>query len=201
MTKQWQLVIKYGFDLIAALILALPVSLLILVLGVLVYLDSPGAIIFKQQRIGKNGKIFSLYKLRTMIPGDHIATTPRNADGSLAITEDSAGYTRTGKWLKRLSLDELPQIYNIIKGEMSFIGPRPDLPEHLQLYCGAESNKLLVRPGMTGLAQVMGRNSLPWKERLKLDSRYVKEYSLFLDLKILWYTIWRLISGQGVYQP
>jgi undecaprenyl phosphate N,N'-diacetylbacillosamine 1-phosphate transferase len=195
---QWR--IKYSCDVIFGLILVVPITILIAVLGLILYLDSPGPFFFKQLRPGRNGKLFYILKLRTMSPGDHTLDTPRNPDGSLALTHDLLGYTRFGKWLRRLSLDELPQLFNILKGEMSFIGPRPDLPEHLQLYTEVEALKLLARPGLTGLAQVKGRNELPWKERLLLDVFYVKEYSLLLDLKILWGTIGRLLSGKGVYQ-
>jgi undecaprenyl phosphate N,N'-diacetylbacillosamine 1-phosphate transferase len=195
---QWAL--KYIIDFILGLILLVPITILIAVLGVILYLDSPGPFLFKQLRPGRNGKLFYIFKLRTMSPGDHTQGTPRNPDGSLALTHDLQGYTRFGKWLRRLSLDELPQLFNILKGEMSFIGPRPDLPEHLQLYTDVEALKLLARPGLTGLAQVKGRNELPWKERLQLDVQYVREYSLLLDIQILWGTIGRLISGKGVYQ-
>ncbi len=200
MMRQLQLFLKYLLDLVLALVLVLPLSALIAALGVVLYLDSPGPVFFRQLRPGRNGKLFGLYKLRTMTPGDHTATTPRNPDGSLALTTQLDGYTRFGRVLRRLSLDELPQIYNIIKGEMSFIGPRPDLPEHLAMYTPEERLKLAVRPGLTGLAQVMGRNELPWKERLQLDIQYVKQYSLALDLKIFLLTLVRLISGRGVYQ-
>jgi lipopolysaccharide/colanic/teichoic acid biosynthesis glycosyltransferase len=195
---QWS--IKYISDFILGVLLLVPMAFLIALLGIVLYLDSPGPIFFKQLRPGRNGKLFYILKLRTMVPGDHTRSTPRNPDGSLALTHELQGYTRFGRWLRRLSLDELPQLFNIIKGEMSFIGPRPDLPEHMQLYCGDEVVKLLARPGLTGLAQVKGRNELPWKERLQLDVQYVKEYSLLLDIKIFWGTIGRLISGKGVYQ-
>lgn len=198
--KKIQLTIKYGLDFIGAIILLLPVTIVIIMLGFILYLDSPGPIFFQQLRPGLHGNLFYLYKLRTMTPGDHTSTTPRNPDGSLALTVHLTGYTRIGKWLRRFSLDELPQIFNILKGEMSFIGPRPDLPEHLNLYTSNERQKLLVRPGLTGLAQVQGRNQLRWKERLALDLHYVQSYTLWLDLKIIGITFGRLISGQGVHQ-
>ncbi len=195
---QWG--IKYLLDFLLALLLLIPVTAAIAILGVILYIDSPDPIFFKQLRPGKNGKLFLIFKLRTMVPGDHTVSTPRNPDGSLALTHDLKGYTRFGKLLRRFSLDELPQLYNVLKGDMSFIGPRPDLPEHVQLYQGDEALKLMARPGLTGLAQVGGRNGLPWKERLQLDARYVKEYSLLLDLKIFIVTLGRLITGKGVYQ-
>lgn len=199
--QKLQLSIKYGCDFLLALILLLPIGCIGLFLGVILYCDSPGPIFFGQLRPGRNGKLFTIYKLRTMVPGDHTRETPRNQDGSLALTADLTGYTRFGRLLRRFSLDELPQIFNIIQGKMSFIGPRPDLPEHLGLYTGEESLKLAVRPGLTGLAQITGRNELPWKERLKLDIQYVKEYNLWLDLKILAGTIGKTISGKGIYAP
>ncbi len=195
-----QLQLKYLLDFILALLLLIPISLIILCLGVILYLDSPGAIFFCQLRPGKNGRLFRMYKLRTMLPGDHTATVPRNKDGSLAITDNLQGYTRFGKILRNSSLDELPQLFNILKGEMSFIGPRPDLPEHLRVYTKLERTKLKVRPGMTGLAQIKGRNELPWKKRLRLDAEYVTNYSLWLDFKILLATFGRILSRKGVYQ-
>lgn len=199
--QKLQLSIKYGCDLLLALILLVPISFVILLSGIILYFDSPGPIFFGQLRPGRNGKLFTIYKLRTMVPGDHTRETPRNEDGSLALTADLAGHTRFGRLLRRFSLDELPQIFNIIKGEMSFIGPRPDLPEHLSIYTSEQSLKLAVRPGLTGLAQITGRNELPWKERLKLDIQYVKEYNLWLDLKIFAGTMGKTISGKGIYAP
>jgi Sugar transferases involved in lipopolysaccharide synthesis len=200
LTRSAQIYVKYFLDWVLALLLLLPVGLVLLILGLILYIDSPGPIFFRQQRPGRHGKLFGLYKLRTMTPGDHTAVTPRNPDGSLALTSDLTGYTRFGKLLRRFSLDELPQLFNILRGEMSFIGPRPDLPEHLSLYTEQERLKLAVRPGLTGLAQVMGRNELPWKERLQLDIEYVNRYSLLLDFKIFALTLARLITGRGVYQ-
>lgn len=198
--RNLQLFIKYSFDFVMALLLLIPVSMVILLLAVWICSDSSGPIFFKQLRPGRKGKLFYMYKLRTMLPGDHTYDTPRNPDGSLALTEDLPGYTQVGLRLRRLSLDELPQLFNILKGEMSFIGPRPDLPEHLNLYTETELLKLAVRPGMTGLAQVTGRNETPWKERLQYDVRYVTEYSLWLDLKIMVATISQVVAGKGIYQ-
>jgi undecaprenyl phosphate N,N'-diacetylbacillosamine 1-phosphate transferase len=164
--KRIQQTVKYILDFLLAALLVLPLTLLILLLGIILFLDSPGPVFFRQLRPGRGGRPYLMWKLRTMLPGDHTAATPRNTDGSLKLDAKLEGYTRFGKLLRRFSLDELPQIYNILYGEMSFIGPRPDLPEHLPLYTAEETLKLQVRPGMTGLAQVMGRNALSWKERL-----------------------------------
>lgn len=198
--KKLQLLIKYLLDFLVALIFVAPVSLVVGMLGAILVCDSPGPVFFFQPRLGKGGRLFRMIKLRTMVPGDHTGETPRNADGSLALTADTAGYTRFGKILRRFSLDELPQIYNILKGEMSFIGPRPDLPEHRPLYNDRDTVKLEVRPGLSGLAQISGRNELPWKERLILDAQYVGDYSLALDFKIAVITLGRLLTGHGVYQ-
>ena len=197
--RRFQLGVKYTLDFVLALVFLIPVGFIILVLGFILYLDSPGPVFFCQLRPGRGGRLFCIYKLRTMVPGDHIATTPRNSDGSLKLTADLKEFTRFGKILRRISLDELPQIFNILKTEMSFVGPRPDLPEHLALYTETEQIKLAVRPGLTGLAQVRGRNELPWKERLQLDVQYVQKYSWWLDLKILAATVGRIFSGHGVY--
>lgn len=199
--KRFQLSLKYGGDFLVALVLLIPIALFVFLLGIILYCDSPGPVFFKQQRLKTGGKLFAIYKLRTMAPGDHTRATPRNQDGSLKLTSDLQGYTRFGKWLRRFSLDELPQIFNIIKSEMSFIGPRPDLPEHLRLYTPEETLKLAVRPGITGLSQINGRNEVPWKERLKFDVQYVQAYNLWLDVKIIIGTIGRVISGKGVYAP
>ncbi|MGL5625555.1 sugar transferase, partial [Cetobacterium sp.] len=144
---------------IIVIIFLLPI---LFIIGILIKIEDGGKIFFLQKRLGKDRKIFKIYKFRTMKEN---APDIRLADGSTFNSDDDPRVTKIGKFLRRTSLDELAQIINVIKGEMSIIGPRPDLPDHLKLYEGDEFKKLLVRPGITGYAQVNGRNDLPWKER------------------------------------
>lgn len=168
------------------LILLLPVFLILMIL-VKVKLGSP--IFFKQDRPGKNGKAFKLYKFRTM-------TDEKDKDGNLL--PDSERLTSFGKLLRSTSLDELPELFNILKGEMSFIGPRPLLVEYLELYNEEQKHRHDVRPGLTGLAQVEGRNLLSWEERFKLDVEYVNNLTFITDLKILFKTIKVVFKREGV---
>lgn len=175
------------------LILLLP---LFLIIAFCIKLDSKGPVIFTQKRLGFNGKPFKMYKFRTMYQG---VQDLRQKDGSTYIGEKDERVTTTGSFLRRTSLDELPQLVNILKGDMSFIGPRPDLIDHYKMYTEYEKKKLTVKPGITGYAQCMGRNSIPWKERIKLDVYYIDNYSLLFDVKILFMTIVSVIKGKGIY--
>lgn len=168
------------------LILLLPVFLILMIL-VKIKLGSP--IFFKQDRPGKDGKIFKLYKFRTM-------TDAKDKDGNLL--PDSERLTPFGKLLRSTSLDELPELLNILKGEMSFIGPRPLLVEYLDLYNEEQKHRHDVRPGLTGLAQVEGRNLLSWEERFKLDVLYVNNLTFINDIKILFKTIKVVFKREGV---
>ena len=182
--------LKRAIDVGLCIILA-PLALPILILfAILIKLDG-GPIFFNTTRIGKNRKNFSAYKFRSMIV---------NADDYL----DEQGrptrerVTWVGKIIRRLSIDELPQIINIVKGEMSFIGPRPILPEHAESMDRQYEARFDVSPGISGLAQVSGRNTLPWDERFRLDVFYVENYSLWLDVKIFFKTIFVVLAGSGV---
>lgn len=150
-------------------------------------LGSP--ILFRQQRPGLNGQIFTLYKFRTM-------TDERDEQGNLL--PDDRRVTPIGRLLRRKSLDELPELINVLKGEMSLVGPRPLLVRYLPYYLEEERKRFLLRPGLTGWAQINGRNNLPWDERLALDTWYVDHLSLWLDLKILFMTVMRVIRSEGV---
>ena len=149
-------------------------------------LDSPGPALFTQVRVGKDGREFVAFKFRTMID----APNPEFPDPSRI--------TRVGRILRRTSLDELPQLFNVLRGEMSVVGPRPTLPYQVERYDAAQRGRLLVKPGITGLAQVNGRNSLTWSERITWDLKYVREQSMGLDLRILARTVLPVLVGTGV---
>ncbi|MGL5614053.1 sugar transferase [Cetobacterium sp.] len=187
--------LKNLFDRVGGVILFILLFPLLLIIGSLIKIEDGGKIFFLQKRLGKDKKIFKIYKFRTMKEN---APDIRLADGSTFNSDDDPRVTKIGKFLRRTSLDELAQIINVIKGDMSFIGPRPDLPDHLKLYEGEEFKKLLVKPGITGYAQVNGRNDLPWKERFKYDIYYAENWSILLDIKIIIKTVSIIFTGKGV---
>lgn len=168
---------------------------LLIVIGISIYMDSKGDIIFKQKRLGQYGRVFNIYKFRTMIEN-----AENIGDGLVIKSNNDLRVTRVGRFLRGTSLDELPQIINIIKGEMSFIGPRPPVTYHpyngYENYSSFAKKRFSVKPGITGLAQIRLRNSASWDERIKVDIEYVDNYSLFLDLKILFFTLFSLINKE-----
>jgi lipopolysaccharide/colanic/teichoic acid biosynthesis glycosyltransferase len=185
-------------DVLAAAALLLLLSPLLLVLALAVWADSGRPVLYFQERLGRGGRVFRMAKFRTMQAGREKAFE-LNEDGSLKIRQNDARITRIGHTLRRYSLDELPQLTNVVRGDMSLVGPRPDLPMHREYYDAEQARKLLVRPGITGLAQVSGRNSLPWGERLRLDVEYVARSSFLLDLRILLLTVMRVVRPEGIY--
>jgi undecaprenyl phosphate N,N'-diacetylbacillosamine 1-phosphate transferase len=171
-------------------------SPILAVLAVAVRATSRGPAIYRSQRLGRGGRPFQMLKFRTMYVG-----TPdlRNPDGSTFNAAHDARVTSIGAWLRRTSLDELPQLWNVLRGDMSLVGPRPDLVDQLRYYDAADRQRFNVRPGITGLAQVSGRNSLTWKERRTIDLEYVGSQSLLLDLRILWRTLASLMHSRNVF--
>lgn len=192
-----QLLIKRLVDILFAGVMIAVLAPLLVLVAILIKIQSPGPVIFRQKRLGKDGKIFEVLKFRTM---HHNAAPIKNRDGSLYTGEDDPRIYPIGRILRKTSLDELPQLGNILLGHMSLIGPRPDLPEHRALYEPGEETKLGLRPGMTGWAMVNGRNSIPWKERVRLDGWYVTHYSLWLDAQIFCLTFPTILTGRGVHQ-
>jgi lipopolysaccharide/colanic/teichoic acid biosynthesis glycosyltransferase len=187
---------KRALDLLLCVI-ALPLVLPVLAMcAIAVRLTSDGPVLFRQKRLGKDGHIFAMPKFRSMVMN---APDLRNPDGSTWNGADDPRVTRAGKWLRRTSLDELPQILNILTGEMSIVGPRPDVPDALRLYRPQDRARLSVKPGVTGWAQVHGRNSLPWEVRRDYDLEYVSKASVWLDLQIILRTIPLVLFGTGVY--
>ena len=187
---------KRLFDLIFAAI-ALPFWLIILiVIGPIIYFQDKGSIFYNAPRLGKDGTIFKMYKFRSMKMN---APDLRNEDGSTFNAEDDPRLTSIGEFIRKTSLDETPQLLNIIKGDMSIIGPRPDLPEHMELYEGNEKRKLEVRPGITGFNQAYYRNTVPWKERIQHDIYYVDNLVLWFDIKIFFKTAISVLKREDVY--
>ena len=167
----------------------------LLALAVLaIRIESPGHPIYRQRRVGLDGKTFDVLKLRTMVDGaEHIGA-------GLAVNVNDSRITCVGAFLRRTSLDELPNLLNVLRGEMSLIGPRPTLPVQVEQYTARQRGRLLVKPGITGWAQVNGRTSLPWSERIELDLYYIANRSLLLDLRILWRTVAIVLGGSGLYK-
>lgn len=187
---------KRIFDLILAII-ALPFWLIILVIvGPIIYFQDKGSIFYNAPRLGKDGKIFKMYKFRSMKMN---APDLRNEDGSTFNAEDDPRLTKIGKFIRKTSLDETPQLLNIIKGDMSIIGPRPDLPEHKALYEGNESRKLEIRPGVTGYNQAYFRNTIPWKERIKNDIYYIDHLTVWMDIKVFFKTVASVLKREDIF--
>jgi len=181
--------IKNVVDRLAAAIALLLFSPLILILAILIRFNLGSPIFFTQLRPGKDGKIFTFYKFRTMTDG-------RDKAGN--FLPDSDRMTPFGGMIRKTSLDELPQLLNVLKGDMSLVGPRPLLPKYLDLYTPEQARRHEVLPGITGLAQTNGRNTLDWENRFKLDVAYVDNWSLWLDLKILFATVEKVIKKDGI---
>jgi lipopolysaccharide/colanic/teichoic acid biosynthesis glycosyltransferase len=185
---------KRVFDLFLGAIGALISAPLIAVLAAAIRLESPGHPIYRQTRVGKDGREFEIYKLRTMVSG------AAEIGAGLAIQEGDERITRVGEFLRRYSLDELPNLWNVLRGEMSIVGPRPTIPVQVAQYTERQWGRLTVKPGITGWAQVNGRAALPWPERIELDLFYVEHRSLALDLRILARSARLVLSGRGLYK-
>lgn len=193
MRRNLQLKVKRVIDVAVAeagIALLSPIFLLIVIL---IKLDSPGAVFYSQERIGLRGRRFRVLKFRTMV---------ENAErfgAGIHVDRDDPRITRAGCILRRFSLDELPQLWNVLAGDMSLVGPRPALPYQVAHYSEREASRLFMLPGITGWSQVNGRNSLPWTERLEKDAWYIEHFSLWLDARILWRTFKVWLSGEGLY--
>jgi lipopolysaccharide/colanic/teichoic acid biosynthesis glycosyltransferase len=185
---------KRGLDLLIAGIGSLLSAPAVALLALAIRLESPGHPIYRQARAGKDGREFWIYKLRTMVRGAEFS------GAGLAIQEGDDRITRVGAFLRRYSLDELPNLWNVVRGEMSIVGPRPTVPVQVQQYTPRQWGRLTVKPGITGWAQVNGRAALPWPQRIELDLWYVEHRSLLLDLKILARTVRMVLAGQGIYK-
>lgn len=191
---KFQLFLKKIFDFLGASVSLILLSPLFLITAILIKLDSPGPIFFRYERIGKNGKPFLPFKFRTMVEGAIKEGLGYN------IAQNDERITRIGKFLRKWGTDELPQLINVLKGEMSLVGPRPTFRYQVEKYNDFEKRRLLVKPGLAGWALIHGRNSLLWEERIKYDVWYVENWSLWLDFKIILKTIYLIfIKQEGVY--
>jgi lipopolysaccharide/colanic/teichoic acid biosynthesis glycosyltransferase len=177
---------------VASLALAITAPVMALA-AVLIKLESRGPVFYRQRRVGLHGEPFDLWKLRTMVPG------AETMGAGIYVVEGDTRITRTGRLLRRWSLDELPNLVNVVKGEMAIVGPRPTVQEQVDRYTDRQRRRLEVKPGITGWAQVNGRTSLPWPERIELDVWYVENRTLRLDLRILARTVRLLATGHGLY--
>jgi undecaprenyl phosphate N,N'-diacetylbacillosamine 1-phosphate transferase len=184
-------IIKRGLDLFAAIILLILTTPITLVVGILIYLQNKQNVFFTQSRPGLNQKSFKIYKFKTM-------TDQRDEHGDLL--PDNQRITKLGKLVRKLSIDELPQLFNVLKGEMSLIGPRPLLHAYIPLYSPDQLRRHTVRPGISGWAQVNGRNAISWTKKFELDLYYVDHISFSLDLKIVWLTVIKVFRSDGVNQ-
>jgi lipopolysaccharide/colanic/teichoic acid biosynthesis glycosyltransferase len=185
--------VSRALDVLLAALLLVLASPLLLAAVVAIRLESRGPAIYRQRRVGRHGEPFELWKLRTMVPGAEAM------GAGIYVLEGDARITRVGRLLRRVSLDELPNLVNVLKGDMALVGPRPTIKEQVDRYTDRQRRRLEVRPGITGWAQINGRSSLPWPDRIELDVWYVDNRSLRLDLRILARTAWMLVTGHGLY--
>jgi len=187
-------VLRRAIDIVVSATALAFASPILLVAAVAIRLESPGPIIYRQRRSGLHGYEFDVLKLRTMVDG------AEHKGAGLAINENDSRITRVGALLRRTSLDELPNLVNVLRGEMSLIGPRPTLPVQVAQYTERERGRLAIKPGITGWAQVNGRASLPWSERIELDLYYIEHRSPALDAQILRRTVSMVLGGSDLYK-
>lgn len=186
-----KLIIKRMIDIIGSLVALIIFSPVLLITSILVYTKLGSPVFFLQDRVGKDNKVFKMIKFRSMI-------NAKNKFGE--DLPDEERLTPFGKKIRSLSIDELPELINVLKGDMSLVGPRPLLVDYLELYSEEQRRRHEMRPGITGLAQISGRNSISWDERFKLDVSYIDKYNIFLDFKILFMTVYKVIKRDGITQ-
>ncbi len=187
--RKLQYIIKRIIDITISIFVLILLFPLLLIIAVLIKITSPGPVFFIQERIGKDGKPFNLIKFRTMVAGADRLTKGVHIDNS------NPYITKIGKFLRKWSIDEIPELINVLRGEMSIVGPRPTLRYQVEKYNDFQRRRLLVKPGLTGWAQVNGRNAIPWAKRIELDVWYVDNWSLWLDIKIMFRTIGVIFKG------
>ena len=202
--KEWQRLCKRLIDIIFSIVIILLLFPFFLILSLLIKIDSSGSILYKQLRVGRNGRKFYMYKFRSMYKDadkrvDELCKKYDVTDLKLIKVKKDPRITKMGRFLRRFSLDEFPQIINVLKGEMSLVGPRPPLPREVELYHNWELKRVDTTPGMTGLWQVSGRSDLPFEKMVEYDLQYIRYWSLWMDIKILLKTPFVVITGKGAY--
>lgn len=195
--RKLNLIIKRMIDFFGSLFGLILISPILIIIALSIKLTSKGPVFFKQERLGKDGKIFKILKFRTMV-----VNAEKLGTGIFVKTEKDNRITGIGKILRATSLDELPQLFNVLIGNMSLVGPRPPVPHHpykYENYSDFQRKRFNMKPGMTGLAQITFRNSVPWDERIKLDVRYVEEFNIWLDIRILIKTFMKIFKRESIY--
>lgn len=195
--RKLNLFIKRLIDFIGSLIGAIIISPILIIITLLIKFTSKGPVFFKQERIGKDGKTFKILKFRTMIVNAEMI-----GDGLFVKTGQDNRITKIGRLLRATSLDELPQLWNVLVGDMSLVGPRPPVPQHphkYEEYSDFQRKRFEMKPGMTGLTQVTVRNSVPWDKRIPVDVEYVEKFNIWLDLKIIFRTIQKIFVRESIY--
>ncbi|WP_018649047.1 MULTISPECIES: sugar transferase [unclassified Thioalkalivibrio] len=189
--------LKRLFDILSSMAVLLVLAPLLLLIAIAIRLDSSGPTLFRQRRIGFNGQPFRVLKFRTMVDRDPDAIDQYQEQ--VVSTGVDPRITRVGRWLRATSLDELPQLWNILRGDMSVVGPRPILPEQVEVVPPSYASRFSVRPGLTGLAQVRGRRTLGWIQQLEADTEYAAQHNLLYDLGLIIKTVYVVLTGQGIY--
>ncbi|WP_019720330.1 sugar transferase [Heyndrickxia coagulans] len=202
--KKTYTMIKRGIDIIGASMGLIFLSWLFLIVAVLIKIEDPkGTVFFKQVRVGKNGKTFYMYKFRSMVSDAEEKLKDllkyNEIEGAMFKLKEDPRVTKIGKFIRKTSIDELPQLWNVLKGEMSLVGPRPPLPREVKEYTNYDKQRLLVIPGCTGLWQVSGRNSLNFKQMVELDIEYISNRTVLLDIKIIYKTVFLFLGSKNAF--
>ncbi|MFC0905467.1 sugar transferase [Clostridium sp. MT-14] len=202
-SKRVQFFFKRAFDLVFSAVGLILLSIVFILIAIWIKMDSKGPAIFKQIRVGKNGENFTIYKFRTMVVDaekkHELNIDPNNLENFVFQSRSDSRVTKSGAFLRKTSLDEIPQLFNVLLGNMSLVGPRPEIPDVVKLYPKAYRQRLLVTPGITGLAQVSGRGEIELGKTVYYDLTYIKKFSLLMDVKILFKTIFSVFKSEGAF--